>query len=445
MSKIKNNKIAVVGCGPSGIFTCYFLNKLGYTNIHLYGDINDAQPKTIMVDDIVNDIATCYIHNGYNNSIVKLLNEFNLQCYDIGGENYIQRIINNKITEIDNVNISLDELHNLILFIYLCIKWKLFNTTSHEYSKNMEDYLKNNGVNTSSKLIKFITMYGTNAQGYGYINDVTSYHLFRWLRISILFTNKLGINSKRMITGGFSNLFRTIFNNLQLKRKINKNVIECDKNFLTYDKKTKYYDNIFICCPLVNLKTPLHKKINNIKHITYSKFFSFTFETTLKIKELRHRLYIDDNILKNKKSKILTIRYNNKTPYGVNSNCGRHIYVCVGYCETFNENKEKTIIQKELKKYGFDIKKDIYFQIYKYNYRFTTNAIQEGLHLYVNKQQGNDGLYYLGGMLSHWDVDSIYEHSREIVNNFHLNNTNNIIDKIQTFVNIQYNKWIDEW
>ena len=98
-----------------------------------------------------------------------------------------------------------------------------------------------------------------------------------------------------------------------------------------------------------------------------------------------------------------------------------------------------------MKGYGFDIKTDLYFKIYKYNYRFTQNAIEDGVHLYVNKHQGKDELYYLGGMLSHWDVDSIYEHSREIVNKFHLTNTNNIIDKIKTYVNIQYNKWIDEW
>ncbi len=71
-----DRKIAIIGCGPSGIFTCYFLNKLGYTNIHLYGDINDAQPRTILVDDIVCDVATIYGHNGYANSIRRVASEF---------------------------------------------------------------------------------------------------------------------------------------------------------------------------------------------------------------------------------------------------------------------------------------------------------------------------------------------------------------------------------
>ena len=29
----KTNKIAIIGAGPSGILTGYFLNKLGYKNI----------------------------------------------------------------------------------------------------------------------------------------------------------------------------------------------------------------------------------------------------------------------------------------------------------------------------------------------------------------------------------------------------------------------------
>ena len=80
--------------------SCYFLNKLGYTNIHLYGDINDAHPKTIIVDDIVNDVTTSYIHNGYNNYILKIIEEYNFNLSKTSRVPFQ----NNKFTNWNNVN-----------------------------------------------------------------------------------------------------------------------------------------------------------------------------------------------------------------------------------------------------------------------------------------------------------------------------------------------------
>ncbi len=42
-------------------------------------------------------------------------------------------------------------------------------------------------------------------------------------------------------------------------------------------------------------------------------------------------------------------------------------------------------------------------------------AIREGLHLDIRKAQGENNIWYTGGMLSHWDVDSIYEFDINLV------------------------------
>jgi hypothetical protein len=286
---------------------------------------------------------------------------------------------------------------------------------------------------------------GGSAQGYGFLDEVTSYHLFRWLRPSIFLTGEMGVTSYAyMIQEGFGSFFQKVHDSLLTTRKINKQVTKVSKyQITTKDNKAEHYDSIFVCCLLSSIKTPL--KINNDKHITYSMAFTYLFESKRQLTDLRHIAYCLDNIRDHRKTAILTLRSNNTTADGSVSNSGRYIYGCFGYCETLNESKVKSIIRKELEQYGFDIKTDHYFKIYKHNYRYTQQAIEEGIHLYVNEQQGENGLYYLGGMLSHWDVDSIYEHSREIVNRFHLTSTASPIDKIKTLANIQYNKWIDEW
>lgn len=436
-----NRKIAIIGSGPSGIFTCYFLNKLGYTNIHLYGDINDAQPKTIMVDDIVCDVTTTYTNYAYRNSIYKLLKEYNIDFKNVDNTHF-QLLKKNEYTKLSFTLYDKIMTTNLIPHYILHKIIKDTEFSKHIYNINFEDY--KNKYMTSQEFFTLDML----AWRYGFFKDVSAYHLIKWIKPISLLTNQLSSNDLtiKMINKGFGTLFNTIYDSLETKRKINKKVIKVSKNqLITENNKTKHYDDIFVCCPLSSIKTPLHENINNDKHITYSKIFTYMFETTTKHKELNHICFLQDVIQKNTINHPLTIRYINKTIDGTTCKSDKHIYFCFGYCETFNEDKVKPIIQKELKGYGFDIKTDFYFKIYKYNYRFTEKAIEEGVHLYVNEQQGKDGLYYLGGMLSHWDVDSIYEHSREIVNHFHLNNTSNPIDKLQTFANIQYNKWIDEW
>jgi hypothetical protein len=435
-------KIAIIGCGPSGIFTAYFLNKLGYANLHLYGDINEAQPRTVMVDDIVNDVATSYCHNGYRNSIGKLIEEYGFTKSYISGSSHNQTIENQKLGDFKSD--SDNDYLNMIKLMAHAVVWKCAKDlpiANEIYGVSMQEY-KDRYI---TKDTLFWLDSGGSAQGYGFLDEVASYHLFRWLRPSIFLTGETGVSSHAyMIQEGFGSLFKKVNDSLLTTRKINKLVTKVSKNQITTkDNKAEHYDRIFVCCTLSSIKTPL--KINSNTHITYTKVFTYLFESKQQMRDLRHIAYCLDNIRDHKKTAILTLRSNNSTADGSVSHSGRHIYGCFGYCETLNETKVRSIIRKELEQYGFDIKTDHYFKIYKYNYRYTQQAIEEGIHYYVNEQQGKDGLYYLGGMLSHWDVDSIYEHSREIVNHFHLNVSSSPIEKFKTLANIQYNKWIDEW
>jgi hypothetical protein len=442
MARPLDHKIAIIGCGPSGIFTAYFLNKLGYTNLHLYGDINDAQPRTIMVDDIVNDVTTSYCHNGYRNSIGKLIEEYGFTKSYISGSSHNQTIENKKFSDVKSD--SGHDYLNMIKFMAHAVVWKCAKDLpigNDIYGASMQEYKDRHITKDTLHWLDS----GGSAQGYGFLDEVTSYHLFRWLRPSIFLTGETGVSSHAyMIQEGFGTLLRSAYESLETKRKINKQVTKVGKcQITTKDNKAEHYDSIFVCCPLSSIKTPL--KINSNTHITFTKVFTYLFESKWQMMDLRHIVYCLDNIRDHRKTAILTLRRNNTTADGSVSNSGRYIYGCFGYCETLNESKVKSIIRKELEQYGFDIKTDHYFKIYKYNYRYTQQAIEEGIHCYVNEQQGKDCLYYLGGMMSHWDVDSIYEHSREIVNHFHLNSTSSPIDKIKTLATIQYNKWIDEW
>ena len=41
--------------------------------------------------------------------------------------------------------------------------------------------------------------------------------------------------------------------------------------------------------------------------------------------------------------------------------------------------------------------------------------VRKGFRRLLEEAQGRDGVWYTGGLCSHWDVDSIFEHAEKLV------------------------------
>jgi hypothetical protein len=92
-----------------------------------------------------------------------------------------------------------------------------------------------------------------------------------------------------------------------------------------------------------------------------------------------------------------------------------HIYGVVGY--TSNEREEELLetISDKIRDLGVEIvDTPEHFKIYDYNLRFTSDAVMRGVPSQIEKLQGVDNIWYNGGLVSHWDVDSISEMSNYI-------------------------------
>ena len=443
----KTNKIAIIGAGPSGILTGYFLNKLGYKNIYMYGKLEDAQPKTVKIDDIICDVTTSYTHFGYSNSVDKLIQEY--------GFNYIDspQSIQVKNTNWEPASLKTIEYILIVKIILHASLWKFgkdLSITSKIYGMSFREYIDKY---ISNKRLDIVSMF-SDAQGYGYGDMVTAYHLLRWFRpktfVSFVTERK---GQTYMIREGFGNLFNTMYNSIETKYKIRKNVKRCGKGYIITqdDQIEKDFDSVFVCCPPTSIYTPLNRKIDINNDITHSLVFTYLFETFSENKNMSNSIiYMTELIKDNPVNLPLAFRHNNRNSNGEYTNPERSVYGTFGYCDSQNEDKIREVVDTNLKKYGFTTfndnnYKNHYFKTYKYNYRFTNLAIKKGVHLKVNNMQGKNGVYYSGGLFSHWDIDSIYEQTREIVNKYHLKTTKRNSEKIKTLINMKYNKWIDEW
>ena len=56
-----------------------------------------------------------------------------------------------------------------------------------------------------------------------------------------------------------------------------------------------------------------------------------------------------------------------------------------------------------------------YFHIHEYNVRPSFKAVEQGFRRRLQEAQGKHGVWYTGGICSHWDVDSIFEHVEQMV------------------------------
>lgn len=297
----------------------------------------------------------------------------------------------------------------------------LHNTPfAKKYAVSMEEYLKSHKID--SLLHSFVMSAGGVGQGYGFFDEVSADHLFQWLR-PLIFLNIVKTKFRRgvaMIEGGWGTLFTKL---LAYFHYIPEKITEVlpiyssqthtqQVRVLTESGEERYFDTVFVACPLDHLRSPATPLINPYT-ITYTPLFAALWKSDLP-PFFRHRAYYTSLIEKKVKNQLVTLRLCGKT------SAGEYVYVGMGYTtpEEDEQALRKQIEEALANKIGLPAKSIEYFKIYTYNRRFTKQAILEKIPLQVEQMQGVGRIWYSEGLLSHWDVNSIHYFSRRIVRRF---------------------------
>ena len=232
-------KIAVVGSGPSGILTVKQLEKKGYNNITLYGLFDESQVETFNIDGVVVDTQACFFHAGYNNSIIKLCKEYDLNISQIYSSS-----LNPDIKQ-EHVNITLIFMMRIIWYYYIHRDPKILSMRASDLTKKWPSeptYI--------------------NGQLYGYTKDITVDNAISWY--TSLFptfsniTSTINYNSTYILDKGYAQLFKSILQDINARRD-ERLVAKIDEDgMLTHaDGTCEKYDACVIACPYTNLETPL--------------------------------------------------------------------------------------------------------------------------------------------------------------------------------------------
>ena len=414
---IPAQKIAIIGAGPAGILAGVELQKAGYTDITIYGKFEEAQCRTKHIDGVVADVGTCYVHSGYYNTIKKLVEKYDIHIEYLGAEpKSVNSADIHKAIKPSTKEKILAYLA-LAYFIGHGVVWKFLKNTylgRYLYGMSFEKYLKRVGLGRLAH--SFVFGPGGVAQGYGFLKDVNAYRLFRWFRPSIFLTPIM--NKKRRGTGiiaeGYGTLFKRIYDTMPHHRAVRvQSVTPTSNEQLKVTEESGeivIYDTVIVACPLAQVETPVSDSIQP-QSIQSTPLFSYMWTST-EVPHFEDRVYLLDYIKTDKTDVISTFRNWGKT------NAGLYVYWGVGYA---SEGISPDALQQKLQQQVasellLPLEKVEFFNIFDYNPRFSAAAIREGLHLDIRRAQGKNNIWYTGGMLSHWDVDSIYEFDINLVN-----------------------------
>ncbi len=428
-----HQKIAVIGAGPAGIFAAVELQEAGYQDVSIYGKFEEAQCRTKHIDGAVADVGTCYVHSGYFNSIKKFVKRYDIHIKYLGSDA--------KTVNSSNINQAIQPSKRERFFTYLAILyfllhsiiWKFLKYTrlgSWFYGVSFEKYLKNVGLGKLAK--SFVFGPGGVAQGYGFLNNVNAYRLFRWFRPSIFLTPIMNKRKKGtgIIVEGYGTLFHRAYQTISKRNDLHiREVIREGKKIKLIDENGSevLYDIAIIACPFKHISSPISKIVNKDR-IQSTPLFSYLWTTDI-APNFEDRIYILDYINENKTNALTTYRTYGKT------NSGKHLLWGVGYA---SDGIDREILKQKIenqinKELNLNVDTCAFFEIFDYNVRFSITGIREGLHLKVRNAQGKDNIWYSGGMLSHWDVDSIYEFDKSLVNRLILQNNYSIANAVNYY------------
>jgi hypothetical protein len=409
------SRIAIIGAGPAGITIASELKNRGYKEIVLFGNPEEAQYKTIKVENMIVDVGTCYIHPGYWNTVYPMIKKTGLHAKYLTPAEIFDS--NNQLVTFSKKE-KASSLFMTLKFLFFSSKWRLFRNTafSKKYGISMEAYLNNRGLEKLHH--SFVFSLGGIAQGYGFFDEVTAYHLLNWFCYTI-FLSPLASKFHKgtaVIEEGYGELFSRLLKEHVLTKKIVKSVhpqID-DLNgkqivkVATNDGQEYEFDHVIVACPLDKLTSPASSLINPHTKKEMS-LFSFCW-TSAEPPFFSDRIYYYDLINQKQKNKILTVRR-----YG-NTTSGLYVYWGGGYSSesTDEESLKDEIVKQVNEKIKLKIEKIHYFKKIEYNLRFTEQAITQGIHLQMQQLQGVNHIWYSGGLLSHWDIDSISEFNKKL-------------------------------
>jgi hypothetical protein len=451
----RNANIAIVGAGPAGLSTAWFLSKHGFHNVTVLEKLGriGGLCDSLTVDGMSYDLGANYVTWDYQETL-KIADE-------VGASTYAEKPYTSIDIAPDWSSFQYRPLWEAVLYDpytkakvslwaflkaairYLCIRWKLsgiidapdYLDTIHKHPElciTFKDWLANNGLMPLATLFQFpITI-----MGYGQLEDIAAPYALRYMSVRTFFPMVFGraptswiIGSwPRRFTDGFQRLWERVSWRVDVRLNVSITKItrsaagiqidmeypEQDLNKLRIVHDTKPYDYLVLACPLtadVFARLGLAPNAAEQKVIREIKINPYCMTT----------FWIDMQMAA-PVAPVLPLTEQG-TPWAVARQFqdDGSMFTQFYTRPTENQTKEQVICQvKRLTKLlggTIDTRQPRWhtFDTFTYFQHFTPEQIKAGIYADLARMQSGDRTFYVGGATDFELVEPIVVHSKYIV------------------------------
>ncbi len=406
-------RIAIVGAGPAGLLCALDLKDRGFKNVTVFGLPEESQTRTRVVDGVPADVGACYLHCGYWNTVAPLVRRFGLHLHFMGQPTLLTD--NGAPLQVSRRERRVAAMAMARFFLSV-VNYRLRHRGegSRRYGVRFDEFLRarNLGVLGNS----FIFGAGSVAQGFGFWPNVSAYSALRWLS-PLLFLTPLMNRFNRgtaSIQEGYGTLFGKIEAELNVVRTKVSAVMPMAAGGVAVtlqDGETLKFDQAVVACAGA-ITSPISPLLAGAT--TRTRFFSFLWTSPIRLPR-RDRVYLMNHARNEAQDVIVSYRRYGQT------RGGDQVYWGVGYLsDGMDKESLEPLLQRQIEtELGLSVAQVHFHEIFDYNRRFTVDAVRSGIPAEIAARQGKDGIWYSGGLLSHWDINSISQFNRRLVRALH--------------------------
>lgn len=453
----KNARIVIVGAGPAGLSTAWFLSKAGFHNVTVLEKLGRVGGlcKSLTVDGMTYDLGANYVTWAYQETL-KIAKEVGASTYpekpytsielSDDGTKFKYRPFSEAILYDPYTKEKVSRFSFIIAAIRYCaIRWKLrriidipdYLAQIHNHQtlcRPFKAWLEQNKLMPLSTLFQF----PVTIMGYGKLTDIATVYVLRYMSLRTFFPMVFGwIPIVKWIVGswpkrftlGFQRLWERVAWRTNVRLNVNITNIERSVEHIRIDfeypgqqlneirmvKDTQHYDVLILACPLTpDVFKSLGLEPNNAERkISHDIKINPYCMTTFWIKHMDMPQPI---------APILPIPEKG-TPWAVarqfqsSGNMFTQFYTRPMKHQTDEDVIEE--VKKLTELLGGEINETQgrwhTFDKFTYFQHFTHEQIGRGIYVDFANMQGNERTFYVGGATDFELVEPIVKHSKYIV------------------------------
>lgn len=401
--------VGIVGAGPAGLTFAYHLSQLGVRDITVF-DRDDAvggQSVTRELDGVPVELGTCYLSAGYimPASIIR----------ETGCS--VERMPPATVLDERGHERERDDppLWLVARYVGEWLRWyargQLQRPSEADNALRLDRWLHARGLRELSTDFTFSA--GLTAQLYGPLDAVSAHSGMTWLRPSLFVTGRL--SATYVIPEGFGTFWRRLAQQLGVRLELG---VEVEAVVASADgpsvelaaprSERRHFDLIYIGCPLDGLEHPLRPALDRHEGFEDSAVYSAIWRARGWPSFAPSRCYLPACVT-GEPGRVLTVRR-------VGGRDGLGVGQLAAYAvrgRTAAEHREQVLadLREIVGLRDIELVED---RTWRYNIRYAPAQLRAGVPVLIDANQGRGGVWYGGGALAHWNVDSITDQNHTL-------------------------------